>query len=581
MSPDRINTRVSVTGVSSRGPAGRGIADAVIDVDGHLKFTMSDSTTIDAGAVGVAGRGVTSATIENDHLMLTFSDSSTVDAGSVVGPQGPEGAAGTVGPAGDTGPTGGTGATGASGRGITDAVLDANGHLVLTFSDSTTSDLGVLDDSHAAMPQATAPAVFARGDVVGLTWDGLDVDGNPMPVGFDHYLIETRTRTVGSYAQKSSFTPAALPDTSPYVPPGWTMYGGSVMAVSSGALALVNFPTESFSIMGTNAAVAYIDSGQMAQRAYYEWAGGPSPATVAVMFYNLVDPTTTTNPDCIMIQSDTHSGNSVTLTAYRLFADGSFVAWTSPSYPTTDDNELAITLDGLSYTIADSANRSVGSGTINAKGFTEGIGTFFGFALNPSQGLNVEVMRLLAAEVQYGPWESVAWLSGPGTAVTGSVSGQVRGTAVNGVGGSGAPSPTLNVALRPPADVANALTWSISTGLFLAPGQTGTWSSKQLNASSVRIFAIQASSPCRVRLYASGADRANDAGRAYGTAYGPGAGVFLDIQITTLDTWYNLAPVVDYYNMESPPTDNMSFSFTNNDTVSTSIRFSVMYGVLG
>lgn len=75
------------------------------------------------GATGPAGVGITTATINaSNHLVLTKSDGTTIDAGLVAG-----GAGGGV-----------------AGVGITTAAVNASGHLILTKTDATTVDAGLV-----------------------------------------------------------------------------------------------------------------------------------------------------------------------------------------------------------------------------------------------------------------------------------------------------------------------------------------------------------------------------------------------------------------------------------------------------
>ena len=143
-----------------QGPAGLSIASATVSLQGKLLITLSNSTVVDAGSVA----GISSAVVNSSgELILTKQDGTTVNAGSTVGPQGakgdkgdtgatgPQGATGATGPTGPqglkgdtgaTGPQGATGETGATGVGITSAVVNGSGRLIITKTDSTTVDAG-------------------------------------------------------------------------------------------------------------------------------------------------------------------------------------------------------------------------------------------------------------------------------------------------------------------------------------------------------------------------------------------------------------------------------------------------------
>lgn len=99
------------------------------------------------GPGGATGRGIISTTISAGHLILTYTDGSAADVGQVVGAAGALGPAGPLGPSGVPGPPGipgaaGTnGANGHDGRGVVNAAI-VSGHLVLTYSDGTQTDVG-------------------------------------------------------------------------------------------------------------------------------------------------------------------------------------------------------------------------------------------------------------------------------------------------------------------------------------------------------------------------------------------------------------------------------------------------------
>jgi hypothetical protein len=119
------------------GSSGRGIASTAI-VAGHFQVTYTDGTTEDKGVItgspGAAGRGITGSTVNNGRLVLVYSDGKSEDVGQVVGKDGQNGQNGTDGVPGKDG---------APGRGITSITTDA-GHLIVTYTDGTTTDLGPL-----------------------------------------------------------------------------------------------------------------------------------------------------------------------------------------------------------------------------------------------------------------------------------------------------------------------------------------------------------------------------------------------------------------------------------------------------
>lgn len=92
------------------------------------------------GPAGANGVSITAANIVSGNLVLTFSNTTTLDVGNVVGPTGATGATGSAGP---TGATGATGAQGNPGVSVTAANVQS-GNLVLTLSNSATIDAGTV-----------------------------------------------------------------------------------------------------------------------------------------------------------------------------------------------------------------------------------------------------------------------------------------------------------------------------------------------------------------------------------------------------------------------------------------------------
>ena len=83
------------------------------------------------GPAGASGISIRTAVVNsNSHLILTMSDNSQVDAGIVAGPIGPAGVAGVAGlqgPTGATGPQGSQGPVGLSGTNGTNGINGTNG----------------------------------------------------------------------------------------------------------------------------------------------------------------------------------------------------------------------------------------------------------------------------------------------------------------------------------------------------------------------------------------------------------------------------------------------------------------------
>lgn len=94
------------------------------------------------GTNGTNGISITGASIDGGgHLLLTLSNSTVLDAGYVVGPPG---ANGVDGANGTDGVDGAPGADGDDGRGIASMAIDGSNHLIITYTDSTTQDVGLI-----------------------------------------------------------------------------------------------------------------------------------------------------------------------------------------------------------------------------------------------------------------------------------------------------------------------------------------------------------------------------------------------------------------------------------------------------
>lgn len=138
--------------VGTTGSAGRSVSTASIDGEGHLILNMSDSTVIDAGsAKGPAGGGIdfqsSVATFSALPATAPFGEGRYVqDVGRLyvyeAAADRPEAVDGwtDVGPI--RGETGATGATGANGVSVVSGSVNGAYELVLTLSNSTTSNAG-------------------------------------------------------------------------------------------------------------------------------------------------------------------------------------------------------------------------------------------------------------------------------------------------------------------------------------------------------------------------------------------------------------------------------------------------------
>ena len=178
----------------------RTVADVAVLDDGTLEVTYTDGTTKNLGSVagpkgdqgepgtdgqdgqdgaqgpkgdkgdagqdgtdGKDGRGIKSVTTnDKGDLIITYTDGTTENAGKVVGDDGAAGAPGADGtdgadgPKGEDGKDGQDGSDGQDGRGIDSVTTNADGHLIITYTDGTTEDAGkvVGDDGAAGTPGA-------------------------------------------------------------------------------------------------------------------------------------------------------------------------------------------------------------------------------------------------------------------------------------------------------------------------------------------------------------------------------------------------------------------------------------------
>ena len=133
----------------------------------------------DEGQVGPTGIGspgvsVSNASISNtSHLILTLTNNSTVDAGLL--PTGPQGATGSPGPNGPAGPTGKTGAS------ISNATINGVSHLILTISNAVTSTTSTIDAGLLPTGPSGPPGPPGPQGATGIGQTGQT--GSPGPTG--------------------------------------------------------------------------------------------------------------------------------------------------------------------------------------------------------------------------------------------------------------------------------------------------------------------------------------------------------------------------------------------------------------
>ena len=115
-------------GVPFQGPPG----DSAYQVAVENGFVGTEAEWLAAlqGDPGEEGRGITSLAINiNGHLIVTYTDTTQADLGLVVGADGANGTNGT---------------NGADGRGIASMAIDGSNHLIVTYDDTTTEDAGLI-----------------------------------------------------------------------------------------------------------------------------------------------------------------------------------------------------------------------------------------------------------------------------------------------------------------------------------------------------------------------------------------------------------------------------------------------------
>jgi hypothetical protein len=182
-----------------QGPAGLSISSATVTLAGRLQLTLSDNTVVDAGNVS----GIKSAAVNGSgELILTKQDNSTINAGSVVGPQGATGATGATGAKGDTGDAG------ATGIGISSAIVNGSGRLIITKTDSSTIDAGnVVGPQGAQGTTGNTGATGAKGDR-GISVAQAVIDGGNLIVTLDDASEINAGSVVGPQGPQGSQGPA-------------------------------------------------------------------------------------------------------------------------------------------------------------------------------------------------------------------------------------------------------------------------------------------------------------------------------------------------------------------------------------
>lgn len=127
-------------GVQFQGPPG--ISAYQVALDNGFVGTEAEWLEFLQGVEGDAGVGIANLAINGaGHLVVTYTNSVITDLGLVVGADGADGSNGSDGAAGADGADG---ANGSDGRGIASVAINGSGHLIITYDDTTTEDAGLI-----------------------------------------------------------------------------------------------------------------------------------------------------------------------------------------------------------------------------------------------------------------------------------------------------------------------------------------------------------------------------------------------------------------------------------------------------
>jgi hypothetical protein len=132
---------------------------------------------------------IASTAIISGHLWVTYRNPvQAVDLGRVAGAQGLRGKRGASGrPAPTLTPSPGrAGSDGSRGRGITGAIVTSDGHLLLSFTDDTTQDVGVVvgkDGKDGIDGVSFRSVAIVNGHLIVTLSDGTTQDAGELPVG--------------------------------------------------------------------------------------------------------------------------------------------------------------------------------------------------------------------------------------------------------------------------------------------------------------------------------------------------------------------------------------------------------------
>ena len=205
---DGANGKDGVDGKDGEiGPAGKdgvSITAANVNEEGQLVLAFSDGKIVNldklVGINGKDGIGIASSEINaNGELVITYTNGQTANLGVVVGAKGDKGEAGAQGAQGeqgiqgekgDKGETGAqgqqgiqgekgdTGADGKTGVSITKTEINNNGELVITLSDNSVSNLGVVVGAKGDKGDNGAQGIQGEKGEQGISVTGAEINSN-------------------------------------------------------------------------------------------------------------------------------------------------------------------------------------------------------------------------------------------------------------------------------------------------------------------------------------------------------------------------------------------------------------------
>ncbi len=157
----------------------------------------------DKGDTGAAGVGVKSVKIDdNGNLIITLTDDTVHNLGKVTGENGEKGDRGESGGKGDKGDKGDAGSNGADGVGVKNAVVDENGNLIITLTDGTEYNLGNVTGVKGDKGDAGKDGQNESNGSNGLNGTGIrsahiDADGN-LIITFTDGVVTNLGKIVGT-----------------------------------------------------------------------------------------------------------------------------------------------------------------------------------------------------------------------------------------------------------------------------------------------------------------------------------------------------------------------------------------------